>query len=365
MINDDSLLLLLEKTFSSSVGSFDITKLFGDASDRVYYRITWQYNHLTRSCILMELADSGAGKSSEEANSKTSSAIHELPFINIQRHLFACKLPVPEIFSYDEEHAWMILEDLGDTTFAEKVEQNLNNIEGLNGYYQKALDLLISIHHRATPILSHHTIAHTRNFDQGLFEWEFDHFIEYGIEKRQGIPLPPSKKKKLQNYFSKISSQLAALPQVFTHRDYHSRNLMLQPTSSGEKIRLIDFQDALMGPPQYDLASLLRDSYIDLPDHLVEHLLSYYIKHWENHSGEPVDHALFKESFDLISIQRNLKAAARFIYIDQVKHKNHLLPYVSPTLLKAGKTLRELERLEPLYNLLSEDVPEFRSEKVS
>lgn len=365
MLKQALLLETLQRVFNTPIQALEINKLAGDASDRAYYRISWREKTATRSYVLMALGDSKDAKTSEEITGKTDPTnrglpFRELPFIDIQQHLFACKIAVPEVFLYDKTEGWILLEDLGDVTFADKVKADFHTHSTILGYYQHAIDILISLQCDATPILMGQSIAQTRSYEQALFEWEFDHFIEYGIEKRNGAVLPTSKKATIRGYFSDLSAHFAALPKYFTHRDYHSRNLMMQFGPEGMKLRVIDFQDALMGPAEYDLASLLRDSYIDLPADMIASLLDYYLQKRKERTEKPIDTNLFKESFDLISIQRNLKAAGRFVYIDQVKGKGHLLPFVTPTLMKVKNTLKKYERLNPLYDLLAEDVPELR-----
>ncbi len=361
MINHEALLKILEKIFENPIRSLEVDALAGDASDRVYYRLHWKNNGKARTCILMAMANTGAAVASEEVTSTASEPISELPFLNIQRHLFNCKIAVPEIFFYDNGQGWLLLEDLGEITFADQVMNHFEDKNRVLAYYQQAIDTLVSLQLYATAILNEKTIAHARCYDQNLFQWEFDHFIEYGIEKRKGISLSALHKKEMQDHFSGLSAHFDALPKFFTHRDYHSRNLMIQATREGTRIRVIDFQDALMGPAEYDLASLLRDSYIDLSQEMIDTCLAYYVQQWKERAQRAIDINLFRESFDLISLQRNLKAAGRFVYIDQVKHKNHLLPFVTPTLLKAKQTLAKYDRLKPLYDLLSETVPEFQS----
>ncbi|MFQ5588725.1 MAG: aminoglycoside phosphotransferase family protein [Nitrospiria bacterium] len=361
MLDREALLNQLKRTFGNTVQLVEIHQLAGDASDRTYHRIAWEEREKRRSCILMALAGSKSAMTSEEITGTAAESISELPFLNIQRHLFNCNIPVPEIYDYAPGKGWLLLEDLGNATFADHIAEDPDNEDHLSDLYQQAIDLLISIQLCATSIPNEKTVAHTRRYDASLFQWEFDHFIEYGIEKRNGAPLSPTHKKNLQSHFSGLSAHFAALPKFFTHRDYHSRNLMVQSGGRGIRLRVIDFQDALMGPAEYDLASLLRDSYIELPQGLIDTLLHYYIRQWKARAHSALDFNLFKESFDLISFQRNLKAAGRFVYIDQVKHKNHLLPFVTPTLLKAKHTLGQYGHLKPLYDLLAEVVPEFQS----
>ena len=361
MVDSEHLRKILNGALGFSAEKIEITRLAGDASNRTYHRMTWNEPRSVRSLILMVMSAPEGFKASEEAVSGAPSPIAELPFINIQRHLRACKVAVPEILFYDPARGWLLLEDLGDTTLADKIQEKANGNEaGLRNYYHKAIDTLLTIQMEATAAPSDGCLAHHRAFDQALFLWEFDHFIEYGIEARNGTPIPPKQREAIRAHFSDISLRLASLPQVFTHRDYHSRNLMIQSEPAGAAIRVIDFQDALMGPPHYDLASLLRDSYIDLPEQVIDDLIGYYLTRREARSGERVQAEMFREYFDLVSIQRNLKAAGRFVYIDQVKKNPRFLPYVPPTLRKVKRNLEKYRRLAPLQSLLAEYVEELQ-----
>ncbi len=368
MIDAKQVKTVLIETFKHPIEALKISPLFGDASSRIYYRLIWQEQSTTRSAILMAMAHTAGAKLSTEIGSGGRPEIKELPFINIQKYLVGCKIPVPEIYAYRASLGWLVLEDLGDVSLHAHLDSFAGNSKALLDVYKKAVSLLIDMQQNARPSPSQPTIAHLRHFDSELFLWEFEHFIEYGIEHRTDLEnkqnaataLPAKKRAALLAYFSEIAQELGALPQVFVHRDYHSRNLMIQNEADNIKIRIIDFQDALMGPAEYDLASLLRDSYVALPEKVVDTLLAYYIEKAQQASGKKMDAASFRESFDLISIQRNLKAAGRFIFIDKIKKKNHLLPYVSPTLYKVKQTLLKYPHLKPLHQLLSDYVPELR-----
>lgn len=361
MVDSEHLRKILNGTLGLSAEKIEITRLAGDASNRSYHRVSWKENGSDRSLILMVMAAPEGFKASEEAVSGAPAQITELPFINIQRHLRASKVAVPEILFYDTAHGWMLLEDLGDVTLAQELQEKGAGDEAvLKKYYQKAIDTLLTIQMEATIAPSDGCIAHHRAFDQALFVWEFDHFIEYGIEARNVKPIPQKQRDAIRAHFSDIALRLASLPQVFTHRDYHGRNLMIQTDPAGFAVRVIDFQDALMGPPQYDLASLLRDSYIDLPERVIDHLIGYYLEQKEARSEERVPPEMFREYFDLVSIQRNLKAAGRFVYIDQVKKNPRFLQYVPPTLRKVKRNLEKHRRLAPLHALLAEYVEELQ-----
>ncbi len=324
-------------------------RLKGDASNRCYYRIHLRPGSRPATVVLMQLAEPEAFKRSEEAVSGGDTSINELPFLNVQRYLIACGVAVPAILTYDAEAGRMILEDLGDCTLFDAVAGAPP--ERIESLYRQAIDQLVTLQ---TPLERdpRQCVAFTRRFDPALLVWELDHFLEYGIEARNGIVVPPTPRGEIRRAFARIAEELASAPSVFVHRDYHSRNLML----TGDRLRVIDFQDALTGPPTYDLASLLRDSYVTLDEALVGRLIAYYTACTRDLR---LDRAAFRRLFDVTGFQRNLKAAGRFIYIEKVKGRPTHLPYVTPTLRSARRFLETYPDFAELRALLAPHVPEF------
>ena len=333
-------------------GSVSIDKIKGDASNRSYYRISFELNKHT--LILMELAELEAFKKSEEKVTISAIPVTELPYINILNHLAKCNVSVPKLFQYEKEKGLLFLEDLGDETLHERIERA--GINACMEYYKKAIDELINIHTCATRIKDNGCIAFGRVFDNALLMWEFDHFIEYGIEDAKGMKIPVAERKAIRDIFYSISEKLAKEQRVFTHRDFHGRNLMIH----NDKIIVLDFQDALMGPCQYDLSSLLRDSYVALPEEMINELTEYYISKIETVDGQKIDRRNFRELFDLMSIQRNLKAAGRFAYINSVKKNNFYLQFIPQTLSYVKKNLKKYSELSNLHELLGKYVEELR-----
>ena len=334
--------------------------LAGDASNRRYYRL-----HLSRapvtSLILMQLADPEGFKASEEAVSGAASDLSELPFINILRHLKAQDSRVPALYFYDEAAGLLYLEDFGDITLAQACKEASPNV--VERWYGQAIDQLIHLHGRASQASDSACLAFTRSFDVSLYLWEFDHFLEYGIVARQGRPMCAEDGVPIREEFQKMAEWLAAQPTVFTHRDYHSRNLMVY----GDQLGIIDFQDALLGPATYDLASLLRDSYIALDEYLIDRLITKYIQGMRREVDPSQyraflldDPEAFRRLFDFTSIQRNLKAAGRFVYIDQVKKNPNFLPAIPHTLRNVRANLEKYPELHRLKTHLTPYVPEWQ-----
>jgi aminoglycoside/choline kinase family phosphotransferase len=323
-----------------------LSALAGDASNRRYFRISLQA--APSSLILMQLADPEAFKKSEEAVSGTSSQIMELPFLNVLRHLRRTGVTVPQLQYYDREAGLLYLEDFGDLTLAEACRHaDRSKLETL---YRQAVDQLVQFQVKGTTPPDPRCIAFHRHFDVPLLMWEFDHFLEYGITARLGKPMAPADEAAIRAEFRRLAELLAGQPQVFVHRDYHSRNLMVD----GARMGIIDFQDALMGPATYDLASLLKDAYIELDEAVVDGLIDHYLNGLAAQGQGWRDRAGFRRLFDLTSIQRNLKAAGRFVYIDQVKHNPKFLPDIPRVL---GYVKRNLSNYPELATLRRHLIP--------
>lgn len=331
----------------------ELIPLAGDASNRRYYRaiVTGGPPH---SVIVMQLAEPEAFKQSEEAVSGAAHQISELPFTNIMAHLAKANVPVPTLHHYDRSAGLLYLEDFGDVTLAEAVSRA--DAANLESRYKQAINVLVRMQFNATTPADPGCLAFHRSFDVPLLLWEFDHFLEYGIEARNGGPLPDGERTAIRRECERIADLLASQPRVFTHRDYHSRNLMVD----GLRLGVIDFQDALMGPATYDLASLLRDAYIQLDETLIDDLVAYYLDQLEERRFVWADRAAFRRLFDLTSIQRNLKAAGRFVYIDRVKGNPKFLDDVPRVLGYVKRNLRKYPELETLRRYITPYVPELQ-----
>jgi len=359
MLNRETVLAILKTKLGIAVSDLAIHPLKGDASNRSYYRLQYAGENRPATMIVMELAEPEAFKKSEEAVSAHTSTVDELPYINILNHLAKSDVAVPKLHYYDPAAGLLFLEDLGDRTL--EIEIKDGHETSLRRYYRLAIDELLKIQGPATRDRNRNCIAFGRAFDVPLLMWEFDHFLEYGIEARTGVSIRPADRETIRGEFLKICETLAAEAKVFTHRDYHSRNLMVHQN----RVWLLDFQDALLGPCVYDLASLLKDSYTVLQESIVDELIDYYLERraaMMDDGTKKQDRASFRKRFDFMSIQRNLKAAGRFVYIDVVKKKKHLLPYIPQTLSYVRHNLNRLDELKNLRDALRPYVDELRSE---
>ncbi len=335
---DEQLKTQVAKATGERTEAAQVKKLKGDASNRSYYRVALG----PKSWVVMVMPPD-AGKKSEEASK--GEAPKELPFVNVHRYLTGLGVRVPRIVQYDEPAGMMVLEDLSDQTF----EQALVSTGQREQLYGAAIDLLATLRLSAEARPDPGCLAFTRAFDEDLYDWELHHFREWGLEVWSGKKPTDAERAELNAIFRRISKQLAAAPRGFTHRDYQSRNLMVK---DGELV-VIDFQDALQGPRQYDLVALLRDSYVELERPFVEDMLRRYIKRVG--AG---DEAEFIRFFDLLTVQRKLKDAGRFEFINRVKGNPGFLVSIPASLRYVKAALDRQPKLADLRRIVAKYVPE-------
>jgi N-acetylmuramate 1-kinase len=327
-----------------------VHRMGGDASDRSYHRVTYGAFGELRSVVMMKLADTGPFIKSEEVTLYHDEA-GELPFLNIHRFLESIGAPVPKVlFRSVDRLGVLLLEDLGDTLLLDVAHADPENAAWL---YRRAIELMVYLHLEGTRRLTNDCVATKQAFSTELLLWEFRHFVEYGIEERQG-ELPAEEKARLDEVFLGWAEHLAGLPRVLTHRDFHARNLMVR----GDNLVLIDFQDALLGPATYDLASLVRDSYFDLGWETVDALVEHYLNTWERRRGPEIDRKAFLTDLWATALQRNLKAAGRFVFIERVKGKPGYEKDIPRTLSYLAGYVERAPQLGPLVEALRPHTPE-------
>lgn len=334
---------LLRKNLNSKAKLAEVVKLHGDASYRTYYRAILSDG---TTYVIMQMPEGKSSVSEEITNFKGN--IDELPFINIAKYLSKLGLPIPAVLHYDEQSRIMILDDLGDRLMAKEVEKADEGMRLI--WYKKAIDLLLLMQERTHTKEKDSCVACSRSFDERLLNWEFDHFREYCIEARQEKPMPPSDRKTFENETRAISREIEKMPYGFTHRDFQSRNLLIKNNS----LYMIDFQDALQGPYVYDLVALTRDSYVKLADETVDELISYYAAK-TSRATEDV-----RREFDLVTIQRKLKDAGRFVFIDRVKKNPNFLKYIPVSLGYVRAALKRMPAYKALYELIEKYLPEWQ-----
>jgi len=320
---------LMEKT----MGRYrSIIPLPGDASSRSYFRVEG-FNGSYIIC-LDELA---AGKAPED-----------YPYNIVYGHLRASGIPVPEIIGQDPVNGIFLLEDCGDDLL-EVLYPSLGKAE-IIGIYKGIIDILVPIQ----KIRGGGERPFSIMFDARRLMYEFSFFTAHYLY-RAATEKSPLLFDELRREFCEISAELDRPRQfVFTHRDFHSRNIILREG----KPFIIDFQDARMGMPQYDLASLLRDSYVRMDEDVFGMMKGYYYTHSRDEGIHGMGRDEFEHFFDLVAFQRNIKAVGTFGY--QLFYRNNPFyeKFIKPTLGYIRGYAERRAVLGKAYGILKKMLPE-------
>ncbi len=335
----------VQRATGRDAASLPVRRLAGHASLRSY----WRVGARPASRVVMVLPPDAR---SEEATQGAEPA--ENAFVNVQRYLRSLGVRVPAILAFYEDDpagGLMVLEDLGD----EMLETRLLAGDAPGPHYERAVDALARLRAAAERRPDATCVAFGRGFDRDLYLWELEHFVEWGLEAWKGRALSPPEREEVSRHFEAIAGALDAEPRGFTHRDYQSRNLMVLP---GGEQAVIDFQDALLGPRQYDLVALLRDSYVELPADFVERMIRRWLDRFAEAGGPRLEYGPFRAVFDLLTVQRKLKDAGRFVFIDRVKKNPGFLPSIPASLRYVREAFARRPDLAGLRAILARHVPE-------
>lgn len=320
--------------------SFELAAASADASFRRYFRATFADGSPSR--IVMD-----APPEKEDLR----------PWLHVAELFRAAGAHVPEVLAQDLERGFLLLSDLGSTTYLSALqapEGHEPDAHRAAHLYADALGALAAIQCASRPGV-------LPEYDRALLLRELQLFPEWYIVRHKGVTLSAAETAMLDTAFEKILAVNLAEPQVFVHRDYHSRNLMLLEPSAGRGANpgIIDFQDAVYGPITYDLASLFKDAYIRWDEEFVLDLL---IRYWETAKtlGLPVreEFADFHRDFEWMGVQRHIKVLGIFARLCHRDDKDGYLadmPLVMDYLRRACKRYRDLG---PLLKLLDRLEPE-------
>jgi len=311
-----------------------VVPLTGDASDRRYFRII-----------------PSDGPSIVLALHAGPIEFASLPFARVAELFQMIPLPVPGVLGHSDELGIIALQDLGDVTLQAHLGAS-SPVEHA-ALYRQAVTLIEQLQRRGADLESDQFPPYRVAFDVEKLTWELEFFATYFVQGYRGVPLGASERAALSEEWREIVQELAAEPRVLCHRDYHSRNLMLREGS----LYIIDFQDARMGPDTYDLVSLLRDSYVDIGDRELDELIAYFLAVKRSDSAAASDDE-FRRRFDLMALQRNLKALGTFGYQTVTRRNTVYIQYMPRTLRYARTNLEKHPRFARLRGLLASHIEE-------
>ena len=311
-----------------------VVRLTGDAGDRQYFRV---------------LRDDAAPQ--VLAVHPGPIAFATLPFTNVAGLLAAMPVPVPRILAHSDALGIIALEDLGNVTLQAHVDATSPAARAK--LYRQAISFINTIQRRGRELASPDYVPYAIAFDEEKLTWELQFFTTHFLKAHRGAALTGPVQAALAREYAAIAGDLATAPRVLCHRDYHSRNLMVHDGS----LHIIDFQDARMGPDTYDLASLLRDSYVDIDDGQVDALVAHFLA---GRAAPDEDAPAFRHRFDLMALQRNLKALGTFGFQVTSRGISAYMAFVPRTLGYVRANLGKHTRFGRLHTLLAELLPELR-----
>lgn len=261
------------------------------------------------------------------------------PFIHVAGLFAEAGVHVPRILAQNLELGFLLLTDLGQDTYLDKLEEST-----ADALYRDANEALIKIQLASRP-------GELPDYDADLLLREMRLFSEWYVPRHLGVTLSAGQQATLEASFDLILRRVLAQPRVYVHRDYHSRNLMVCEPNPG----ILDFQDAVYGPITYDLVSLYKDAYIAWDE---EQILDWVIRYWERakKEGLPVaaDFGDFYRDFEWMGVQRHIKVLGIFA---RLKHRDGKDAYLQSMPLVLDYLRRACERygeLTPLIRLLDE-----------
>lgn len=313
--------------------AFSLAPASADASFRRYFRLTFERTeaHAPRSLVAMD-----APPPMENCR----------PFVQVAGLLHEARVHAPAIHAHDMERGFLLLEDLGNTTYLAALREG-----DAHTLYLDAIDALVRFQaiSRAGVLPS---------YDEVLLRRELELFPEWYVARHVGHPLTDAQRTSLDDVFARILANNLAQPRVFVHRDYHSRNLMV--VKRGDP-GVIDFQDAVYGPVTYDLVSLLRDAYIEWSE---EQQIDWAVRYWERARAAGVavdaDFGTFWRDFEWMGVQRQVKVLGIFA---RLAHRDGKTGYVAdmPLVMKylrgACGRYRDLSPLLVLLDALEGRAP--------
>lgn len=289
-----------------------LEKLQGDASDRAFYRIKVP---ALSSLILMV--------------HRQPFDLLELPFFLHGRFLNELGASVPQIVASYPSEGILVVQDLGD----EMLQGHLDRADsGRRRFlYLQAVQIIAFLQNDGTKAVPPDLPAATTALDFEKLVWELRFFTEHYVRGLKASPLNASQEAAVDEWFVWLAREVASYRRVLCHRDFHSRNLMVK----GDRLFMVDFQDLRMGPYTYDVASLLRDSYLDLPEDLVREMKEFF----HEAARAPESSGTFETAFRRTSLQRNIKALGTFASQAVVRSNRSFLPHIPRTLAHVVRNL--------------------------
>ena|SRR5436190_10332821 len=313
----------------------DVVALTPDASTREYFRIPWQKGTAV-AAVYPDPFDA---------------AVH--PYLDVTGLFAKCNLPVPEVLDVDGDAGIIVQEDLGSRQLCQVFEEVSDDER--ESLLEQAIEIIARLQAATAVAYERDSIASRLAFDEPKLSWELNFFFEHYFGSYRKEEFTHGQTAELKAELNDIAAELAAVPRVLCHRDYHTANLMLDKAG---KVRVVDHQDARMGPASYDLVSLLMDRQPETPS-LAEvraHRL-FFLDARRRYGLDAIDPDDFSKEFRLMTIQRGLKAVGTFSCQTAVFGRGAFYErHIHPTFLIVLQAAEWLERFPILQRTIKERI---------
>ncbi|HLO00578.1 MAG TPA: phosphotransferase [Pyrinomonadaceae bacterium] len=312
-----------------------IVPLTPDASTRNYFRISWKKARAV-AAVYPEPFDPD---------------FH--PYLDVTRLFSESGIPVPDIYAVDGQSGVIIQEDLGDRQLFRLYEAAPK--DECDEYKERAVNLIAKIQKATDAAYDKHSIASKLAFDEAKLSWELDFFVEHYFGSLRGETLRHAEAAELKAELNDLAAELAARPRVLCHRDFHAANLMVD---AEDRLRIVDHQDARMGPVTYDLVSFLLDRRLEPPSPGELRAYRLFLLQERRALGlEALDPDEVAQEFRLMTIQRGLKATGTFSYQTAVSGRGAAYEhFIQPTLNIVVLAAEWLDRFPALRRMLRERI---------
>lgn len=294
----------------------EIRALKGDASSRRFWRVAIESEkdvELPSTAIAIDLGPDDLPLYARKLD-LLPEPLTEPPWLNLHRFLRKIGASVPELYEADPDARMLLVEDVGELALFDAATRG----DAGDDLYRLAADELLLLHVEGSRRLDAECLASRVAYDERLFRWELEQFAEFGVD----TATPGVRRNSIAPELDELAARLGRLPRVFSHRDYHGHNLFVQMRlnhRSEPRLRMIDFQDALMAPAAQDLAVLLttRDASRIITPTIERRVLDYYYAALIRRETVPMAFDDFMVSYRLCVIQHALKVVGRFTFLER------------------------------------------------
>ena len=325
-----------------------IAPLKGDASTRRFWRV-WLDSGRKPAPATAVVVDLGPDDVPPYARALSlyPEPLPEPPYLNVQRFLKSIEVPVPEVYYSRRKERLLLVEDVGDRSLFQSA---LSDPARAPALYCAAVEELLRIHVDGTIRRDPRCYAFRIQYNGRLFGWELEQFAEFGL----AAVAPDANREAVLPDLAELAARMDCIPRVFSHRDYHGGNLFVDQGAGREiRLRVLDFQDALLAAPAHDLALLMttRDTARVVTPALENRLLDFYLGGLSRRGVRADDRAQFVESYRLCVLQHALKMIGRFTLLERAGKPGYAV-YVPHAVAQARRMLRQGDDFPSLRQML-------------